>query len=788
MWYGLRISRKADPDFVRSATELLQSTSRNLILTTGGIYLGWHLAATLTRPDSVDWKFWLITLTVTLACALAYYQLLQNQLVVAQAVWQLGLAGAITLALHVFQQPEIAFFYALLPLMAVVTVGWPAGLLSEGLVIALVWWLSHNPATPSLSAGYGLGVAIGGALTGLLGWAAAYALLTVTHWSLFSFEQAREKMEQARDQQMELWQIQQDLIQANRELARLSERLKAMHQVAEEARQAKEEFVANVSHELRTPLNMIIGFSEMITQSPQVYGVSLPPALLADIAAIQRNSQHLAKLVDDVLDLSQIEAGRMALSKEWASLQEIVKAAALAARPLFESRGLSLETEVAADLPPIFCDSTRIRQVVLNLLSNAGRFTEQGGVRVRAWHDNSDVVVSVADTGPGIALEDRKKLFEPFQQLDGSIRRQHGGSGLGLSISKRFVEMHEGKMWLESPSTALRTGPSPTNIPFALRTDPSTADAPSSHSTGGEDGGTTICFSLPLDPSSSPIMPATGKAMRWFSPYHQYEPRTRRSKAPTVELVPRFILLEEGATLQRLFSRYMEGIEFVSVQDFEGAILELNRSPAQALIANVPPLGGMTEALDRLANLPYGTPAVTCWVPGEDEAARQLGVVRYLVKPVSRETLLSTLGKLEKKVKSVLLVDDNPEALQLFARMLSSSQGDYEVLRATSGQQALSMLRQRQPDVMMLDLIMPGMDGFQVLREKSQDPSLRETPVIVMSAKDPTGEPIVSDTLTVTRSGGLSVRNLLTCIQVVSQVLAPSARPADREQQEKPVV
>jgi CheY-like chemotaxis protein len=187
-----------------------------------------------------------------------------------------------------------------------------------------------------------------------------------------------------------------------------------------------------------------------------------------------------------------------------------------------------------------------------------------------------------------------------------------------------------------------------------------------------------------------------------------------------------------------------------------------------------------------LTNLPYGTPAVTYWVPGEDEAAQRLGVVRYLVKPVTREALLSTLEELGQGVESVLLVDDKPEVLQLFARMLSSAPRSFRVLRATSGWQALSMLRERQPDVMLLDLIMPEKDGFQVLREKSQDPSIREIPVIVVSAKDPTGEPIVSDTLTVTRSGGLSVRDLLACTQAISEVLAPSVRSGDRGQQEKP--
>ncbi len=743
MWYKLHTSPNTNREFVRSATELLQSTSRHIILTTGIVYLAWHLVATVTWPSTVGVNVWLVTLVVALTLALSL-RLLPRNLLAAQAVWQLGLASAITLAVYVFQRQEMAFFYTLLPLMAVVTVGWRGGLLAEILVVALVWQLSHDPALPPLPAAYGTVIVASGAFTWLLGWAAGHALLTVTQWSMFSFEQARKNMEEAREQRVELKQIQDDMLQANRELARLSDRLKTMHQVAEEARRAKEEFVANVSHELRTPLNMIIGFSEIITESPQVYGASLPPALLADIGAIQRNSRHLSRLVDDVLDLSQIEAGRMALNKEWASLPDIIGAATLAVRPLFESKGFYLETQVPPDLPPVFCDSTRVRQVLINLLSNAGRFTEHGGVRVRIERAENEIVISVSDTGPGIGLEEQQKLFEPFQQLDSSIRRRHDGSGLGLSISKRFVEMHTGKMWIESQVGI----------------------------------GATIYFSLPLE-TPLPAIPGGGSALRWFNPYQPYEKRTRRSKAPAPSFVPRYVLLEEGQTMQRLLDRYLDGVEITVVRDVEGAVRELAHSPAQALIVNAPPFQEMPE----LADLPYDTPAVTCWVPGGNEAAQQLGVVRYLLKPVTRETLFETLEALEN-VESVLLVDDKAEVLQLFARMLSSAERDYRVLRATSGPQALDLLRERRPDVMMLDLIMPGMDGFQVLQEKSQDPAIREIPVVIISATDPSGEPIVSDTLTVTHGGGLSVRNLLACIQAVSEVLSPP--PNGRERRENP--
>jgi len=758
MEYTRHISPAARAELAVATKDLVQSALRALILLTGGIYLLWYPVAATGGAVKLGPAFLLIAALVALTSGLSLW-LLSRRLLAAQATWQMGLVAAITLAIYASRRPEVIFLYAFLPLLAVVTIDWRAGLLAEAVVIGLVLWVAHSPAMPPVPAAYGLVTVVGGAYTGLVGWAVIAPLLAVTQWSLFYAEQAQKNMEEARDHRLELEQTQKDLIQANQELARLSDRLKTMYQVAEEARRAKEEFVANVSHELRTPLNMIIGFSEMITQSPQVYGDSLPPALLADITAIQRNSQHLARLVDDVLDLSQIEAGRMALSKEWTSLREIVDEAAQVVGALFASKGLALETAVAPDVAPVLCDGTRIRQVVINLLSNAGRFTERGGVQVSAWCEKDNAVVSVADSGPGIAPEDQKKLFEPFQQLDSSIRRHHGGSGLGLSISKRFVEMHGGKMWLESAVGV----------------------------------GTTITFSLPLEAPLPAALARSDDAARWFSPYHQYEPRTRRSKAPAPLVVPRFVLLEEGEAVQRLLGRYMGNAEIVSVQNVAAAMRELSRSPAQALIVNTPWLKGVPPPLDRLAELPHGTPVVTFWIPGEDETARRLGVVRYLVKPVTREALLSTLEDLGEDVQTVLLVDDQPEVLQLFVRMLSSAARTYDVLQAKSGQRALSLLRQRRPDVMLLDLIMPGMDGFQVLQEKSQDPSIRDIPVIVVSSRDPAGEPIVSDTLTVARGGGLSVRDLMACIRAVSEILSastsfPTSQPGDPAQPEMPGV
>jgi len=749
MWQALGRLQVDDNRFSTSLTELKQSTLHNLILATGGAFLLYCFTAPLGKPQLIIPIVFTIGPFVILTCALSLW-LVSRHLLAAQVIWHLGLAGDILISLAITRRPEMAFFLALLPFMAVVTAGWPAGLLAEGLVMALIGWLAGGHSFLPLPAGYPQAITVGGAFTGLLGLAGVYPLFTVTRWSLYYSDQANARLEEARDTQLELGQVQEDLIHANKELARLSDRLKAMHQVAEEARRTKEEFVANVSHELRTPLNMIIGFSEIITQSPGVYGGDLPPALLADIATIRRNSQHLAKLVNDVLDLSQVDAGRMALTKEWTCLPEVIEAAVEAVQALFHSKGLYLETEIEANLPPVFCDSTRIRQVVLNLLSNASRFTERGGVRVKAWLNQGDVILSTTDTGPGIAPEDQAKLFEPFQQLDGSVRRRYGGSGLGLSISKRFVEMHGGKMWLESQVGV----------------------------------GTTFYFSLPVT-TPPPDLLDVQSARRWFSPYIPYEKRTRPFKAPASQPRPRFLLMEKGDALSRRVERFLDQAEITPVQDLKAAVEELNRSPARALIVNSATLDEEI-APHSLKELPYGTPAMVCWVPGEEDAARRLGVVRYLVKPVTREMLLEALETSAQDAQSVLLVDDEQEILRLFGRILSSAERPYRVLRAENGQRALSLLKQRKPDVMVLDLIMAGTDGFQVLRQKSQDPEIRDIPVIVVSSKDPTGEPIESDTLTVTCSGGFSMRNLLACIQAISEILSPSGQSAGPALPENP--
>jgi signal transduction histidine kinase/ActR/RegA family two-component response regulator len=745
MYYRTRLASKVDPDFYSGTVDIIDASFRSLIYTFIGISLFGYLLTNLTtywvKLPQVTALLFMIAII-----SLVSYLFIPKSLLAAQITWLVGICLTITVAIKLLGIPQIAYLYSFLPLLGAITLSWQWGgvvlLMIFGLVLipgdVIVVTPLHDPMSIIILAGGAIGLAIGSTIV--------QSLMTNTQWAVTNYIRADKEMEFMRTQRQELMQIQSDYALANKELARLTDRLEAMQQIAEESRRTKEEFVANVSHELRTPLNMILGFSEIIMKSPQVYGDSIPQALLADIAAIERNSQHLAKLVDDVLDLSQIEAGKMALSKEWASIQQIVNEAVVAVGALFESKGLYLTVEAGDDLPAVFCDTTRIRQVVINLLGNAGRFTEVGGVNIRMWAEKDQIVVSVTDTGTGISTEDQNRIFQPFQQVGNFLRHHKGGSGLGLSISKQFIEMHGGKMWLESTL----------------------------------DHGTTFFFAIPNRVHVSiDAIGGEDEARRWFNPYFEYEPRTRRANLPMTNIPVRYVLLEEENTLDRYFHRYLESVEICSVRSIEDAIEELRRSPAQALIINLPGAKESVSIRNHLADIPFGTPVILCWIPGKGEAARKLGVFEYMIKPVSRQDIDGAIQRLNVPIKTILVVDDDPEILQLITRMFTINENHYQILQAMNGQRALQIMRKRKPDLILMDLMMPGMDGFEVLEEKRTDPTIRDIPVFAVSSRNPVGETVISDMMTVYRGNGLSIQEVLSCIQNLGSVLAPSGHTAD---------
>lgn len=735
-----------DADRAETMSEQVQSTAANLLLLSA-VFL---ITATLfisSRWDGSRLPGLFASLLVLSFIFWLSNFLLRKYFLSGLVAWFIGFFTAILLGCWVTQKPEVVLMGSVMPLIAVITISGWAGVLAEGVVIAQVLFLLKAPFGQALPVDQAWFTVCLGAFSGVFAWIASRNLLMITEWSLKSYSKVRQDLEGIRTRQVELEQIQEDLGLANRELARLSQRMKVLEGIAEEARQAKTEFVANVSHELRTPLNMIIGYADLISKSPKVYGSQLPASLLTDIKAILRNAQHLSTLVNDVLDLSQVEVGRMALSRDWVSPQKTITEALAVVEGLFASKNLYLKSVISPDLQPVYYDETRIRQVIINLLSNAGRFTERGGVTLACQETDRDVLINISDTGTGIDAKDQERIFEPFQQANTSIRRQYGGSGLGLTISKQFIEMHGGKMWMESQLGV----------------------------------GTTFYFSLPKENYSLPLAAlANASLMRAIIPDDQsgYRVRTRSFQAPLLPASDRYVIVDPEQTLQRLLNRYLPNTRVENTKGVADAVEVLSQSPAQALILNIP---SFEDVPDMVGNLPYGTPTITCWLPGEHAAAQRLGALEYLIKPVSQEKLLTTILGLGLNIKTVLIVDDEEDELHLFARHLEADGHGYQLLQVTNGKRALSMLRTRHPDIMLLDLMMPGMDGFQVLEEKRRDPTIRDIPVIIISARDPSGDPIISNTFTVTHSGGLSQRNLIACIHAVGEILAPGTVQGNRE-------
>lgn len=654
-----------------------------------------------------------------------------------------GLLGANLLLIHTTGLEETIIFLALPVGLAAVLIGAPVGAVAAvACSLYLLFGLSQVDVVPRAVAVANLWTTLG------MIWLSARPLLLARQWFESSYHQSRLALEKSRDYQFQLRQALDDLTEAHHQLTQLNRLAHDLRHQADEARRSKEQFVANVSHELRTPLNMIVGFSEMAMNSPETYGPDIPQSLLADLEIVLRNSQHLSSLIDDVLDLSQIEAGQMALMKERAALSEIVDEAVTAVRPLFNSKGLTLRRDIPRNLPALHCDRVRIRQVFLNLLSNAGRFTDRGGVHVCARLVEDAIIVSVADTGPGIRKDEIDEIFKPFQQLDGSIHSHWAGSGLGLSVSKHFVELHKGRMWLES-----------------------------------EPGqGATFYFRLPVEEA---ISPAVGGMMRWFSPYSTYVERTHIPSLPASANRPRLIVVEEGSALSRLLARYLADAELAPTTSVEEALEAIAAFPAQALLVNAASVG---ESLGRIENeiaLPFGLPVIVCSLPGVGDAADSLGVHDYLVKPISREDLLAALDRLENEVKTILIVDDEPDVLRLFRRMLASAGRNYRVLRAISARQARQIMANTRPDVVLSDLVMPEQDGYQLIAQMKADPALRDIPIVVTSARDPLSQPTVSKSLAVVRGGGIAIAQLLTAVELLVSALSPRAvnlRVEDREE------
>jgi signal transduction histidine kinase/CheY-like chemotaxis protein len=559
----------------------------------------------------------------------------------------------------------------------------------------------------------------------------------LARWSWQHYSSWLPQLEETRGRKAELESALSDLANANRQLKLAGERMAALRLIAEDAQRTKTAFVAKVSHEFRTPLNLIVGLVELMFRNPQMYHVTLPPDMENDLRVVHRNCAHLSSLIDDVLDLTRIESGRMTLYREWVDLVEIVGAAVEVVRPLVEKKGLSLTVRAQADVPAVFCDRTRIRQVVLNLLSNAARFTEKGGIELVVDLPSRDRVrVRVTDTGPGVAPEDTEKIFLPFCQAGSQLWRDRGGSGLGLTVSQQFISVHQGRMWLESELGV----------------------------------GSSFVFELPVSPSPERVS-APGRWIRRDWIWREDAFRTERSGEADRPRRPRLVVCDTTGGLAAGLERYPDKIDLAVATDLGHAIRAVGEYPSDAIVVNASAREDLMPLIDRARREAADTPVIGCVMPAQTGRAVSAGAVGYLVKPVSRDDVEQAIRGLGRPVKRVLVVDDDPDLLRLFERMLSSGDGNLQVETAASGRQALERLETASFDLMLLDVLMPDLDGWSVLEQVRAKESTQGLPVFLVSARDPTDQPLVGELLLATMEGGLSPAKLLSCSLALSGLL-----------------
>jgi len=546
-----------------------------------------------------------------------------------------------------------------------------------------------------------------------------------SRWSWNTYGESRAVLDQVHQRQASIATTIDDLAHANRQLALANENLAAARRVAEEAQRTKSAFVSKVSHEFRTPLNMIIGLTELMIQTPETYSAMLPPGLLQDLDIVNRNCQHLASLVNDVLDLSQVEAGSMALQREDVDLGALIDEAVSAVRPLLDKKGLTCQVQTAANMG-VYCDATRIRQVVLNLLSNAARFTAVGGIYVTATRDRGHIQVSIRDTGPGISGDDADRIFEPFYQAALNGRRPQDGTGLGLAISRQFVEQHGGRLWLESEP--------------------------------GE--GSTFFFRLPLQDTPAVSAPAH----RWISESWRWLQRQNRPEITLADVTPRIVLLDQTSELSGLVSRYAADTEYVPADGIDQAADELRLGESQGALVNTATPQDLWPLVSALSERAADLPVIGCAFGASREYALEAGAMGYLIKPVRRDDLDTLLDSIDGPLERILIVDDDADARNLMQRMVALYDSDIEVMQASSGERALEVLSVERPDLMLLDILMDRMDGWQVLEKKKELEEAKvspETPVIIVSAQDPRDQPLASPLVMVATGRGLSLQRVL---------------------------
>lgn len=465
-----------------------------------------------------------------------------------------------------------------------------------------------------------------------------------------------------------------------------------------EADRLKSEFLANMSHELRTPLNAIIGFSELLLDESTDIEIKNKQECLRDI---HRSGKHLLQLINDILDLSKIEAGKMELHLENFLFSDLMYSVQRTALPLLDKKNQRLKIDIPKNFPAMFADPNKIRQIMLNLISNAIKFSPpETVIHVNAEfnEDNGNHIfdIAVIDQGRGIREEDQHIIFEEFRQIDGSTTREDQGTGLGLALCKRLVEMHGGTITVESAY--------------------------------GQ--GSTFRFRIPQTNMDLEEI---------VENIHQSGPG----------LNDFILVVEDDLASANLMKRFLEmdGYHTVIVRNGEDVLAEAKKIRPLAITLDImlPGRDGW-DVLHELKSdrITQAIPVFIVSVMDNKDRAYSLHADDYFIKPIDRKQILSRIGSLRKRngakkpISRILVVDDDDNALFLTSSFLEKE--GFIVRKARDGSKAFEMIREEKPDLVILDLLMPHVSGFEVMELMRKDPDLQDIPVIVLTAKELTDE------------------------------------------------
>ena len=500
----------------------------------------------------------------------------------------------------------------------------------------------------------------------------------------------------------------EELMAANSELSQKKAELEDKNEELSRVNRMKTLFLANVSHELRTPLNSIIGFSELLQEKS--FG-ELNEKQTQYSKFIHASGTHLLHLINSILDLSKIEAGRMDLAKEKFSVSELIGDAVGSVRPIAHKRNIGIDVKETRASIMITADRSKLKQVMLNLLSNAVKFNIEDGKVIVDWGVKEEpkgmtvgksFYIEVTDTGMGIKEEDIKRLFTEFEQLDASITREHGGTGLGLALTKKLVELHGGNIRVES-----------------------------------EHGkGCKFIVTVPQEPGEVEVASLNPEPVVFVS-------NVMEASRPVI------LVASESDGLNHLLKVYLSGDRYDVIMANDGPEL-LRKAKEQKPFSIV--MGIRLRKMDGwevLKELKRGAetrdiPVVIVSATNDKELGFALGAVDYLEKPVDKTRLLQTLGRLSftTKTKSqkmtILAVDDEPQVLALMGDILEKE--GFSVIKASDGKTAVKMIVEQHPDLVILDLMMPGMSGFDVCDRLKEYHEAKDIPIIIFTAKEITAE------------------------------------------------